>query len=103
MRALGRPNREQVVTTRPADLTTLQALELNNGEEFTAYLNRGAARLAEGGDAVIERLYLEALSRRPDPLELSVAREIIGEEVTTARAADLLWSILMLPEFQFIN
>lgn len=103
MRALGRPNREQVVTTRPADLTTLQALELNNGEEFTGYLNRGAARLAAGGDGVIERLYLEALSRRPDPLEFSVAREIMGAEVTTARAADLLWTVLMLPEFQFIN
>lgn len=103
MRALGRPNREQVVTTRPADLTTLQALELNNGEEFTGYLNRGAARLAAGGDGVIERLYLEALSRRPDPLEFSVAREIMGDEVTTARAADLLWTVLMLPEFQFIN
>ena len=28
MRSLGRPNREQVVTTRPDQLTTLQALDL---------------------------------------------------------------------------
>src|SRR5262249_19711468 len=31
MRSLGRPNREQVVTTRPEDLSTLQALDLTNG------------------------------------------------------------------------
>ncbi|MGB0143806.1 MAG: DUF1553 domain-containing protein, partial [Akkermansiaceae bacterium] len=103
MRALGRPNREQVVTTRPAELTTLQALELNNGDEFTSYLNRGAARLAAGDDLIVERLYLQALSRRPDPGELAVAKEIIGEKFTTERAADLLWTILMLPDFQFIN
>lgn len=103
MRALGRPNREQVVTTRPAELTTLQALELNNGDEFTGYLNRGAARLATGGNLTIERLYLKALSRRPQPHEIAVAKEIIGEKITTERAADLLWTILMLPDFQFIN
>ncbi len=31
LRSLGRPNREQVVSTRPEQLTTLQALELSNG------------------------------------------------------------------------
>ena len=103
MRALGRPNREQVVTTRPAELTTLQALELNNGDEFTSYLNRGATRLAAGDDFIVERLYLQALSRRPDPGELAVAKEIIGEKFTAERASDLLWTILMLPDFQFIN
>ena len=32
MRSLGRPNREQVVTTRPSQLSTLQALDLANGQ-----------------------------------------------------------------------
>ena len=36
--------RYRVVTTRPAELTTLQALELNNGAEFVGYLERGASR-----------------------------------------------------------
>ena len=35
MRSLGRPNREQVVTTRPDQLTTLQALDLANGQILT--------------------------------------------------------------------
>ena len=102
MRALGRPNREQVVTTRPADLTTLQALELNNGAEFVNYLNRGAAKLAAEKE-LIETLYLDALSRPPTSLEKQVAGEILGAKVTRERVADFLWAVLMLPEFQFIN
>ena len=43
MRSLGRPNREQVVTTRPDQLTTLQALDLSNGQTLTDLLSRGAA------------------------------------------------------------
>src|SRR4029453_13612357 len=35
MRSLGRPNREQVVTVRPEQLTTLQALDLANGQILT--------------------------------------------------------------------
>src|SRR5262249_46857745 len=41
MRSLGRPNREQVVTTRPDQLTTLQALDLTNGSILADTLNRG--------------------------------------------------------------
>src|SRR5205814_4382621 len=43
MRSLGRPNREQVVTTRPDQLTTLQALDLSNGQILADLLTRGAA------------------------------------------------------------
>ena len=103
MRALGRPNREQVVTTRPADLTTLQALELNNGAEFVNYLNRGAAKLLSDQHGMVPNLYLGALSRPPSDLEIDVAREILGAKATQERVADLLWPVLMLPEFQFIN
>ncbi len=102
MRALGRPNREQVVTTRPADLTTLQALELNNGREFVDYLNRGATKIFAEKE-IVETLYLEALSRLPSSLEKQVARKILGGRVTPDSAADFLWAIFMLPEFQFIN
>lgn len=103
MRALGRPNREQVVTTRPSDLTTLQALELNNGAEFVGYLNRGAGKLSENKQGMVKSLYLDALSRPPSSLEMSVAKEILGDDASPERVADLLWTVLMLPEFQFIN
>lgn len=103
MRALGRPNREQVVTSRPAELTTLQALELNNGAEFVDYLKRGAARLDSFDGDLVDEIYRAALGRPPSDLEAQVAREILRDSPTREDIADLLWSVLMLPEFQLIK
>lgn len=44
-RALGRPIRDQVISTRDSQATTLQALELVNGEVLTHWLLRGARRM----------------------------------------------------------
>ena len=44
-RGLGRPIRDQVYTERNEDATTLQALELVNGEILTHMLERGAKRM----------------------------------------------------------
>ncbi len=44
-RALGRPIRDQINSTRAADATTLQALELTNGEILSTWLSRGARRM----------------------------------------------------------
>jgi hypothetical protein len=44
-RALGRPIRDQVTSTRPTQASTLQALELVNGEIYTQRLSRGARRM----------------------------------------------------------
>jgi hypothetical protein len=44
-RALGRPIRDQVFTTRNEEASTLQALELVNGDDLTDLLHRGAQRL----------------------------------------------------------
>ncbi len=44
-RALGRPLRDQVVTERASEATTLQALELVNGIELTRLLNRAARKM----------------------------------------------------------
>jgi hypothetical protein len=44
-RALGRPIRDQVFTTRSEDATTLQSLELVNGEDFSGILRHGALNL----------------------------------------------------------
>ena len=43
--ALGRPNREQVTTSRAAAATTLQALELANGATLANVLEQGAKKL----------------------------------------------------------
>lgn len=107
MRSLGRPNREQVVTTRPDQLSTLQALDLTNGRILNDTLTRGARRLMSQHDqtavALIDDLYLRALCRPPTDAERQIARQIVGEPMTEAGAADLLWSIVMLPEFELIR
>jgi mono/diheme cytochrome c family protein len=108
MRSLGRPNREQVVTTRPDQLTTLQALDLSNGQVLADLLSRAAANWLKEPpkatpDPLIEDVYLRALCRRPTAEELTVAREIIGTAPTPDGVADLLWTVIMLPEFQLIR
>jgi hypothetical protein len=47
-RAMGRPDRSQVITQREDEATTLQALELVNGEQFANRLRRGAQRMLTG-------------------------------------------------------
>jgi hypothetical protein len=108
MRSLGRPNREQVVTTRPNQLTTLQALDLSNGHILADTLARGAASLLRESPKAtaeqwIERLYVRGLCRRPTAAELAAGREILGAPVTSESLADLLWALIMLPEFQMIR
>ncbi len=106
MRSLGRPNREQVVTTRPSLITTLQALDLANGQALYDLLAHGAANLLKANghpdpNRLVDSLYVQALCRHPDDRELATAREILGTQVTAESLEDLLWSIFMLPEFQF--
>jgi hypothetical protein len=108
MRSLGRPNREQVVTTRPDQLTTLQALDLSNGQILADTLSRGASNLLKSHgkappDRLIEDVYLRALCRRPTAEELDTARELVGSPMTADGVADLLWAIVMLPEFQLVR
>jgi hypothetical protein len=108
MRSLGRPNREQVVTTRPDVLTTLQALDLSNGQILAAQLTRGAATILKANpklspDQVIELIYLESLGRRPTPQEMEAARPILGHPATVDGLSDLLWCVFMLPEYQLIR
>jgi mono/diheme cytochrome c family protein len=108
MRSLGRPNREQVVSTRPDDLSTLQALDLTNGPEFVALLDQGAKGLlnrpeAKDADALVAWLFTSALGRAPTETERAEGRAILGSPATEASASDLLWTVLMLPEFQMIR
>jgi mono/diheme cytochrome c family protein len=106
MTALGRPNREQVVTVRSSVATTLQALEMTNGETLADILKRGADNLlndpAMAKKSLIPTLYERALGRKPTAPELELAQNIVGKPVQPAGVEDLLWSLTMLPEFQLI-
>ena len=101
--ALGRPNREQVVTARPDMVTTLEAITLANGPHLAELLKAGAAKLAAEAslDGLVERLYLGALSRKPTTAERAVARSLVGSPPDAEGIEDLLWTVFMLPEYQF--
>ncbi|MBX2851898.1 MAG: PSD1 and planctomycete cytochrome C domain-containing protein [Phycisphaeraceae bacterium] len=107
-RALGRPNREQVVTSRPQELTTLQALDLSNGEALNKMIQQGATSLLtkhkdKSPHEVIELVYQRALSRDPKPAERNICRRMLGAPIKQQGLEDMLWSIFMLPEFQHIR
>jgi hypothetical protein len=107
MTALGRPNREQVITTRASAATTLQALELTNGSTLSQMLERGAERLIQdlppSPAQFTSALYKRALGRAPTKSELNSSMELIGSPVQRQGVEDLLWAMAMLPEFQVIN
>jgi hypothetical protein len=107
MAALGRPNRDQVVTSRPSDLTTLEALQLANEQVLAdEFVRGGGTILAEHGpdaDTILQWMFAAALARQPTPSEAAAAGELLGESPTKETVADLLWAIVMLPEFQLVR
>lgn len=107
MRTLGRPNREQIVTTRPSDLATLEAMDLNNGTILDTRLAEGARALIDlhlGSSAEFAtHIWMAALSRPPTAQELTLAVSLLGEKPEPASVQDLLWGVFMLPEFQIIR
>jgi hypothetical protein len=56
-------------------------------------------------DRFVERLYRAALARVPSPRELEVAAGILGRSAPPQPDAleDLLWSVFLSPEFQYIR
>jgi hypothetical protein len=106
-RALGRPNREQVVTRRDSLATMLQALELVNGTTLDGILNRGAGQWIKSADndsrKIVERAYRTALGRRPTDSEQTTAATVVGTPPSSEGVHDLLWMVVMLPEFQLIE
>ena len=107
MRALGRPNREQIVSMRPNELTTLEAIDLSNGEILATLLSRGARSLAarpwRDGAELTRHLYLSALSRPPTEKELALLAPSLSAPITPQAVEDALWVVCMTPEFQLIR
>jgi hypothetical protein len=107
MAALGRPNRDQVVTSRPSDLTTLEAIQLANEQSLADEFAKGGGTVLEkrgpGADTLLQWMFAAALSREPSAAEAAVVRDILGEHPTKESVADCLWAIVMLPDFQLIR
>jgi hypothetical protein len=104
--ALGRANREQVLTDRESVATTLQALEMSNGNTLAEELKRGAGKMMGGvqsGEELVDRVFARALGRKPTDGERRVGAELVGTPPTAEGVEDLLWVVAMLPEFQLIR
>ena len=54
-------------------------------------------------EAMISKIYLTALGREPTPTERNIARDMVGEKPNIEGTLDLLWVVVMLPEFQLIH
>jgi hypothetical protein len=106
MRSLGRPHRDQIVTSRPAELTTLQAIDLANGELLSGYLAKGAKNLSEklnGQQDFINWLYEHSLGRKPNAGERQLLQTVASDSGNRQQVEDLLWLVFMQPDFQIIR
>ncbi len=107
MKALGRPSREIVTTSREDQATLLQALELTNGEFFNGILEEGAQswlkKYGEDSSTIVDNLYAKALNRQPSNEEKTIMLNVLGEAPEHDQLQDVFWAVLMSPEFQFIN
>jgi hypothetical protein len=107
LEALGRPVRDNVVTSRTSEATLLQALELMNGPFLDEAVARGARRWwrryrAAPAD-MVQQIYMRALGRRPLEEEAEAALSALGPKPDVESVEDLLWAVVLLPEFQIIH
>lgn len=105
MRSLGRPHRDQVVTSRPSSLTTLQAIDLANGEILSNTLREGAKKLSrsENNNDIPVWLYRHALGRTPTEAEKQTLLAVSKNSTNHQGMEDLLWMVFMQPDFQIIR
>ncbi|MEX2578652.1 MAG: DUF1549 domain-containing protein [Verrucomicrobiales bacterium] len=107
MRSLGRPHRDQIVTSRPNEISTLEAIDLSNNATLTGYLQRGAEKiLAEkpaSSEALVDSLYLSTLTRHPTGDERDVLLGVLGDEPSPDTLADVLWVLTLTPEFLLVR
>ncbi|MEC3879632.1 DUF1549 domain-containing protein [Parapedobacter sp. 10938] len=104
--ALGRPSRENIISVRDGQATLLQAMELTNGSLLNETLIKGAQEWMathRDADGLITAVFMQSVGRMPSEDERDVSRKILGEKMDATSVQDLLWSVVLLPEFQFIE
>ena len=105
LKALGRPNRETVITSREAEANLLQALEFTNGNLFNRAVKVSAQNwVKEFGQSkdIIHAAYQRVLGREPSSGEMNIALKSFNKNAMIDSTEDLLWSLTLHPEFQLI-
>ena len=107
MRSLGRPNRDQIVASRPSELTTLEAIDLSNGKSLAKALSVGARNWTAGEQRstkkLVDELFRLALARPPTDQELNTLASELGADPSPQQIEDLMWAVVMMPEFVMIR
>lgn len=106
MRTLGRPKRDVVVTRRESKATTAQFIELANGRSVADLVAKGGSEWLDSGrspEELVGDLFASSFGRPPSKKELESSLDIIGRPVTARGVEDLLWMLVMHPEFQLIH
>ncbi len=113
LRAFGRPERATTCECeRSSEPTVTQALHIINGDTINQKLRAPGGvvdnfvRLGFSDEAIINHLYLSALSRRPSPTEMKTLQAMLKESdhgIDSRRQAieDVVWSVLTSREFLF--
>jgi hypothetical protein len=106
MRTLGRPNRDQIVTSRPSELTTLEALSLATNEQLMKELQHGAQLMLDlelKPSELIDHIYLTVLTRYPTSNEKQLVVKHFADQADVSSISDVIWALLMSPEFQVVR
>jgi Protein of unknown function (DUF1549)/Protein of unknown function (DUF1553) len=132
MEVLGRPDHRTVSLCRNEKCSTMQSLELLNGESIHALIygmkqeipkltnSNGVKtytppkldptpqalleKLAkEKSSELIDRLFITALTREPTANERNILLASVGEEPSPETVGDILWLLVNLPEFQVVR
>jgi hypothetical protein len=105
----GRPLRESACECeRRRDFSLPQALNLVNGKTISDAVADPKGRVSKlvlsgkANAAVVEELYLAALSRMPDKAELELGVQYLSGGAKATRAQDLLWALLNSKAFLYI-
>jgi len=102
--ALGRPTRENVTTNRSDEATLLQAMMLSNDDRLADNIRRGAKlwkELTGSSSQKVKDLFLILIGREPTKKELDILEQLAIEDSQQAWE-DIIWSIIMLPEFHLL-
>ena len=105
-RILGRPKRDQVATSRDNRPTTLQALELSNGAIMHKAVTDAGKRWAGSKrepSQLTEDLFSNAFLRKPNAAEKAAAAKLLGETPNPESVGDLVWALVLQPEFQLLR
>lgn len=108
LREFGQSDRELVQNSRD-EASVSQALMLLNGKVFTNLMNRYSViarsmdkAKKDGGEAVIDSVYLSLLSRKASAEEKALLKPIADNADGTDRG-DVLWTVLNTRQFFFIQ